>query len=200
MRKNKLYFILPFLVIPLCGFMKFGFSSATDSATRANNASIGAAWTDLDTACTIASNQFSVTGTDVDAIEKWAATTFSKNQSSQIQLGTGSTAARSTWNAMVRITDGSNFYAFDISNVDNTYTIYKLVTGTPTTLKTGAHTPAAGEVIRLEVLGTSLVGKINGVVIDSVTDSSLTTGQPGFDLSATGTGTCTGVNWQGTSL
>ena len=80
--------------------------------------------------------------------------------------------------------------------------MFKMVAGnTNTSLGSFSTTPANGDLIRLEISGTSLSCYRNGVlVIGPVTDSSYATGQPGVTSSYDGTHVAALDNWSGGSL
>lgn len=75
-----------------------------------------------------------------------------------------------------RWTNSSNYYAalFDVAY--NNVAIYKTVGGTSTLLGSAGTFGAGAAVLKFEVIGTALKAYVNGSVIASVTDSSLTTG------------------------
>ena len=68
-------------------------------------------------------------------------------------------------------------------------TIYKWIGGSATQIDTGcaALTPAINDVVYLEVLGSALTFKVNGVSVCTATDSSITgAGYTGIDIFDTG--------------
>lgn len=65
--------------------------------------------------------------------------------------------------------------------------LYRIVSGTPTSLASSATGFAVNDVIRLEVEGTTLRAYVNGVLWTSVTDSSLASGSTGMATWSTST-------------
>lgn len=81
--------------------------------------------------------------------------------------------------------------------------IYKATGGTGTFAAIGASvtglTISANDVVYLEVAGTTLTAKINGVTILSRTDSAIASGNPGIYISGSG-GTTVLDDWAGGSV
>ncbi len=80
---------------------------------------------------------------------------------------------------------GTSWYVFygDTGN----RALYRIVSGTPTSLASSATGFAVNDVIRLEVEGTTLRAYVNGVLWTSVTDSSLASGNTGMATWSTST-------------
>jgi len=80
---------------------------------------------------------------------------------------------------------GTSWYVFygDSGN----RALYRIVSGTPTSLASSATGFAVNDVIRLEVEGTTLRAYVNGVLWTSVTDSSLSSGNTGMATWSTST-------------
>lgn len=68
-------------------------------------------------------------------------------------------------------------YMFLIDGDD--YILRKVVADAETDLKTGSLAVAAGDVIRLEAVGTLISAYKNDVLVDSATDSAIASGDPG---------------------
>jgi len=80
----------------------------------------------------------------------------------------------------VRAASGADTGYWFVVTSTNAY-IFKHVAGVETQLATAAKVPVAGDVIRLEVVGTALTAKYNGTVFLTATDSAITTGAPGIE-------------------
>lgn len=81
------------------------------------------------------------------------------------------------------------------------YRIWKNVAGTLTSLAAhGSQETAAGDVVRLEVQGTSLKLFVNSVELLSTTDSALSGGAPGLNADINPTGTAVWDDWVGSDL
>ena len=103
--------------------------------------------------------------------------TYSADQCSYVTIG--AVPATGLWVAAgVRLTSGLNGYALlsvNTSSSTNTYQMYKVVSNTFTTIGTApifTGKMAVGDVIGLCVKGTSLTSYRNGVLAETVTDST----------------------------
>jgi hypothetical protein len=106
------------------------------------------------------------------------------NQYSQA-VTTGASIA-GTSGPLVRGGTGSG-YLFGCSG-NNAY-LFRIDSGVPVQLATAAHTYASGETYRLESVGSTLVGKINGsIVLGPITDSTYLSGKPGLMFAGIGDG------------
>lgn len=128
-----------------------------------------------------------------DGLAQWTAGNFNNNQYSQITL-----TALSSGNYIgtaVRTQDGvfSGYFVYTDSNT--AYQIQKYVNGVQTILVNNAGTPfQAGDVLRLEISGTTLTLKRNGSVVTTTTDATFSSGRPG--VAGNGTATTTrGDDW-----
>lgn len=98
----------------------------------------------------------------------------------------------------VRMTAGGNFYVLFPSGGD--LVIAKVVAGTETDLASVAYTPIIGDLLTLEIQGTTLTGKVNGKVFLSVMDSMFATGTPGIAANNGTPSTNASTGWFGGSL
>lgn len=92
-----------------------------------------------------------------------------------------------------------SYYAFcPIDAGGDAWDLFKQVSGAYTSLSSDFNAWAPGDVIKIEAQGTAIRGYINGALVASATDSSVTTGQFGIVLSAGGTLTDTEIDdWSG---
>ena len=168
-----------------------------DNFNRANGG-LGSNWTTSNgSALQISSNQVTTTNSNQGSF--WNAVTFSSDQFSEIVVNPA-TLTFSFVAATVRHVTGGNSYSC-LENF-NSVQMFKMVAGnTNTSLGSFSTTPANGDLIRLEISGTSLSCYRNGVlVIGPVTDSSYATGQPGVTSSYDGTHVAALDSWSGGSL
>lgn len=110
----------------------------------------------------------------------WNGRPFAADQTSQIEM-TSATIGGSHWvGPTVRNSiDGQNHYL--CIWFGGSCQIYKMVGGTYSALGSNVGTAfAPGDIFKLEAIGTAIKSYKNGVVINSVTDSAVTVGQPGF--------------------
>jgi len=100
-----------------------------------------------------------------------------------VQLGAfGAGGTSDKWfGLLARASNTSNYYYLSLRS-SNTLQLRKVVNGAITTLASKAFTVARGTpyALRLEAVGTRLRVHVNGVLQFDVTDSSLTSGQPGL--------------------
>lgn len=122
--------------------------------------------------------------------------TWANDQSSSVVV---STALRKTSiSLLVRSsTLVETFYlgGFDFTNGlgAGTFELFKFVDGASTSLATASGTLNFADVLRLEVVGTTLTLKQNGTTVLSATDSDIATGSPGI----TSGGNANIMFWQG---
>jgi|SRR5579884_2085868 len=171
--------------------------SVSDDFNRSNSVgSLGANWTEAPSGgFSVWNNAMATESTGVyPSLAYWSANTFNANQYAQLKA----TSIASNWNAAgpaVRVSSG-NCYAASWHDT-NVLELHKVVSGTDTTLGTSA-TLAVGDVIRIEVSGTSISVKKNGVVvIGPVTDSGVSSGPAGLYSNGSGAG---GDDWTGGEL
>jgi RHS repeat-associated protein len=137
-------------------------------------------------------------GTDSRAVAYWTGS-FGADQFAQLSLA-ALPANTDGLGPAVRVgSSGLNYYAFYVTVLNPHFYLFKVVNGTLTVLAQGTRTSSVGDVLRLEVAGTTLTGKINGAVIATATDSSLQAGNPGIQGCVCNGGTTVVSNWSGGS-
>ena len=167
-----------------------------DDFNRADG-SLGSAWT-AQSANTLLLTSAGVRGPNDDfvcASRSLASTTFSNDQSSQVTIArldradsigvtvrsSGSLTA-GTFSGYLLTADGSTFSTLD-----------KIVSGVGSQiLDLSSVAWSAGDVLKLAVSGRTLTAYKNGIVIGTITDPDVASGQPGaciFESSADGNGT-----------
>jgi hypothetical protein len=160
-------------------------ATASDNFDRADSSTLGANWTEPTTGTSnsfaIVSNQAQTpASTGTGAL--WSATTFTATQFSKVTfVNIASTYQMVT----VRHASGVETYYAGGRNssdfVDSKYHIWKVVSGTNTSLAvTASQVAAAGDVVELDVSGTNLTLIVNGITILTVSDSAIASGQPGM--------------------
>jgi hypothetical protein len=116
----------------------------------------------------------------------WSGNSWSNDQSSsETLLSLGGSLAYATVAVRVTTTGGLSDYEFDLTGLIGSSgsgsQIQKNVTGTNTVLVSSVTlTPHVGDVFKLAVIGSSLTVTQNGTSIATATDSSVTSGSPGF--------------------
>ncbi len=148
-----------------------------DNFNRANGA-LGSNWSSSGGAAayTIVSNTAASSNAEVEEAVWWNATTFAADHFAEVTITTVS--ANAFIGPAVRISSGGNYYGFYGDN--SARYLIRVVGGTWTSLATTGTGFANGNVVRLEVEGTTLRAYINGVLWTSTTDSNLSSGSAGI--------------------
>ena len=151
--------------------------AVSDDFNRSSG-SLGANWTTNPTdGIQIWSNYALDNGTSYPDLAWWSANSFNNSQFASLTV----TAIQSSWQAFgpaVRVSAGNGYGAtwHDTTVLD----LRKVVGGAQSTIGT-TSTVSVGDVIRIEVSGSSITVKKNGVaVIGPVTDTSISSGAAGM--------------------
>lgn len=150
----------------------------TDNFTGTNNTALtsySSSWTNNVGAFRIRSNACGINYTSGDAAAHWNADTFDNNQYAEATV----TAIGSTDYIGIAVrcaASGATFISFTANSNDASY-LSQYVSGTYTDLGTSTAF-AVGDVIRLEVSGSTVTAKINGVTKITAT-TSITSGYAG---------------------
>lgn len=184
-------------------------TTRTDDFNRTDGA-LGSNWTTyVGSGCTIVSNAVRANGTGASHGSYWSADSFGADQFCEVTLTSDliqslsqnylSLAVRASGSGGTR-----NLYQFTVTN--DHYYVSKVVNGTGTDIVDAAGTFASGDVIRIEVTGTStttIKAFKNGTQVGSdVTDSSSphTSGAPGFEIYNSSAFYSTWDDWDGGDL
>jgi hypothetical protein len=160
-----------------------------DSFTYSDGALAGASgakWTKLSgfTDVSVASNQVTGNGGNcVAVITTWSGSTT--DQYSQITTAT-SAAPADNGGPTVRSNAVDTFYlCYGGFNAGSQYSAYKCVGGVYTSIGTAGGTPSSGDVVYIEMQGSTIVCKENGGTIITVSsESSIASGKPGIQTNA----------------
>jgi len=166
-------------------------NSSYDNATRANGA-IGANWTVTTGGINVASNSFQ--GTSSTNAAFWNVNPFAADQFAEAAV-TALNAGSDFIGPSARVSAGGNWYSCVESNASLIF--QKNVAGTTTNVSTQSVTGAVGDVLRIEVQGTTVKCFQNGSLIITQTDASLANGSPGMEFFGT---VATLKNWSGGNL
>ncbi len=145
--------------------------SFSDDFNRADGA-IGAAWTNITATHTIASNTAAPSTTNT-CLSVYATSCDTDDNYSQATI---STLAGSAQRVVCRLTDANNWYAL-FSN-GTSIQLQKFVAGSLTSIGSAfSVTIASGDIIKVQAVGSTIKGYLNGVERCSATDTGLTTGK-----------------------
>ncbi len=171
---------------------------ASDNFNRADQNPIAGNWTNVTSdAMALASNVVWPGAGSNYAVAYWNADTFGNDQLSQATLG-GASISSTYGGPACRIQSGA-LTAYFFGDILGVYQLIYIAAGSSTVLATGSGTPTAGDVLKLEMSGTGLTGKVNGVSNATATDSALASGQAGlFGYGAIGNVTLD--DWSGDNI
>lgn len=151
---------------------------ATDDFNRANG-TLGANWTTVTgfNAFQIASNVVTQVTEPGDTGARYNAVTFPNDQWSQVTVDV---SINSNGGPAVRMaTDGSaNYYVFVVAGGE--YRIYSISGGSGSLISNAAGSFSNGDVAYLEIQGTTLIAKKNGVQVLTITDATHSAGAAGI--------------------
>jgi len=143
----------------------------------------------------------SVNAKDIFAF--WSGNTFSNDQYSQARIAGGLSSGSQFVQIIVRATltgDGRYnnylFYTDGLAGASHTE-VAKNINGSQITFKSFPVSFAAGDIIKISAVGTTITCYKNGVAIGSITDSSLPSGAPGIGVYGS---TVTVDDWEGGTL
>lgn len=152
-------------------------ADASDDFNRADGG-LGANWTTMASGLTISSNQVVSSGSPAEVFR--SAEAFADDQFSQVKVVSG---AGNAWLVLhVRVQDALNYYAaYSQAAFNGTVLIFKFVAGSGSVLASGSlSTGTDGDTVKFEAVGTSLRYYQAGGLELSASDSTYTSGSPGF--------------------
>lgn len=177
---------------------------ATDSFTRANAGTLGASWTEQAGSggykiVSNAATPVSLTGADAWTFNNTVA--WPNNQYSQANITvTGTSGSQAGEGVAVRAASGAvTGYRIVIDHAaSGNFDLEKQNAGSLTTIANTTQAFTDGDLLYLEVQGTSLVVKINGATIAALssTDASIASGNAGITFSTSETAASLD-NWEG---
>lgn len=166
--------------------------SASDDFNRPDG-NLGPNWSPADVA------GLSIISHTAQAISThWSGSYFSGSAFPNNQFSKATISSGDILGPAVRMSAPTNFYA--LTPYSGGLYIWKVAVGVQTILAVAAYTPIGGDVLTLEVIGTTLTGKVNGQAILSVVDTTFATGAPGIAAFNGNPGTGAALNWSGGPL
>jgi hypothetical protein len=152
---------------------------ATDNFTRADNANLGANWSVVQGGIVIAIESNAAKGYSTSA-EYWTgAGTFNNDQYSQLTLTTFTGSAYAS--TFVRVSAAGGYFCRAEEGYQNE--IRKFSTDWQTTsvlTSSSSNLFVAGDVMKCEVVGTTINLRKNGAIVLTTTDSTYNAGAPGI--------------------
>lgn len=182
---------------------------AVDDFNRGDSASMGANWTTC-TGTNLNANGFKILSgaavpesNTVDSMEIWNADSFSADQYAECACTVTGTNAGTGPGPFVRGTSGVNppcYRATVMKAASNNVEVLRQVGTTYTTIEFRTTTWVDGDILRLEVQGSTLRVYQNGVQLGAdMSDGALASGNPGIIYSSTTTSSSLD-NWQAGNL
>lgn len=167
--------------------------SVSDTFDRSGGvaASLGSNWTNEINANQIATNDTAEPiSLNVEAVSRWTGSYVTGSDQFAVIAEAGlSGAGASVMGPVVRCDAAALNMYYVAAPPNGTMTLFKRVAGVSTSLGTFAHVFAANKQLYLEAIGTAIKVYVDGVLRISATDSSVTSGLPGFRMyHATGDG------------
>lgn len=145
----------------------------TDDFNRADSSNLGAGWTEVSGDWSIASNQLSPGNAGGTIILRTATAMATDDNSSQITVATTATASQGVWcrgDATI-----ANGYLW--RNNGTSWDLFSVIGGSFLNIATFAAAAANGDVMKVQAVGTTIKGFVNGVERASVTDVGVVTGK-----------------------
>lgn len=151
-------------------------TTITESFNKANGA-LGPdlSWTVINGSVVVESNTATSTNTNVsnEAVAQTALSTADHYSQMTTVLGFGGSGDNG-WRILARATTSARtHYMFQVLP-NNTYALYRRVSGSATLLASGSVTVATGKILRIEAEGSTIRGKFDGSQLCSVTDTNIT--------------------------
>jgi len=181
---------------------------ATDNFTRANSSDLGTAWDvctgEIPEGFDIVTNTARADSTQLgaDASETNNSATWPSNQYSETTLGTVSAAGLGAgYGPTCRAATGATVTYYRVVGCSSGWELGKKVAGAFTSITSSSTAVANGDIIKLEVNGTSLKVYKNGAQVGTTqTDASIASGRAGVAYSSVASSSDTISLWSGGDL
>lgn len=147
-------------------------ASFSDDFNRADSSDLGAAWIEVSGEWSIASNRLSPGAAGGTIILRAADAMASSDNFAQVAIAVTASASQGVWcRGNSNISQG---YLW--RNDGSTWNLFAVVGGSFTSIGSYAAAAAPGDVAKVQAVGSTIKGYVNGVERVSVTDTSVTTG------------------------
>jgi hypothetical protein len=146
----------------------------SDDFNRANSTDLGAGWVEVSGDWSIISNQLSSGSAGGTIILRAAAAMASNDHSAQVTIAATTSASHGLWirgNPSGGLTSG---YLW--RNDGSSWDLFRVVGGSFTVIGTYAVAAAPGDVAKVQAVGSTIKGFVNGTQRVSVTDTDVPTG------------------------
>lgn len=146
--------------------------SFSDDFNRPDNTDLGASWVEVSGDWSIVSNQLSPGASGGTIILRAAGAMDSSDNSAQVTIAATTAASQGVWcRGNSNISDG---YLW--RNNGSTWDLFSVVSSTFTVIGTYAAPAAPGDVAKVQTVGSTIKGLVNGIERVSVTDTAVATG------------------------
>jgi hypothetical protein len=146
--------------------------SFSDDFNRPDSTDLGAGWVEVSGDWSIISNRLSSGNAGGTVILRAAGTLATSDHSVQVTIAATAAVSHGVWaRGNTNITSG-----YLLRNDGSSWNIFSVVGGSFTSIGSYAAAAVASDVVKLQVVGTSIKGYINGTLRISVTDTAVTTG------------------------
>jgi hypothetical protein len=147
-------------------------ASFSDDFNRANSTDLGASWVEVSGDWSISSNQLSPGAAGGTIILRASGAMDSSDHYAQVTIAATTTASQGVWcRGNSNISSG---YLW--RNNGSSWDLFSVVGGSFTVIGTYTAAAAAGDVAKVQAVGSTIKGFVNGVQQVSVTNSAVTTG------------------------
>jgi hypothetical protein len=147
-------------------------TSFSDDFNRANNTDLGAGWVEVSGDWSIASNQLSPGAAGGTIILRAAGAMATSDNYAQVTIAATAAVSQGVWcRGNSNITSG---YLW--RNNGTSWDLFSVVGGSFTSIGTYTAAAAPGDVAKVQAVGSTIKGFVNGVQRVSVTDTGVTTG------------------------
>lgn len=144
----------------------------SDDFNRADSTNLGAAWVEVSGDWSIVSNQLSPGAAGGTIILRAAGAMASNDNFAQVTIAATTAASQGVWcRGNSNISQG-----YLLRNNGTSWDLFQVVGGSFTVIGTYAAAAAPGDVAKVQAVGTTIKGYVNGIQRISVTDTAVTTG------------------------
>lgn len=147
-------------------------ASFTDDFNRANSTDLGAGWVEVSGDWSVASNQLSPGAAGGTIILRAAGAMDTSDNSAQATIAATAAVSQGVWcRGNANITNG---YLW--RNNGTSWDLFSVIGGSFTVIGTYTAAAAPGDVAKVQAVGSTIKGFVNGIQRVSVTDTGVTTG------------------------